>query len=121
MAHAIYRFLLKRTGMDLFIKIDSGIRHMKKLAKEMGINYFHLTNVVNAYKGDNIFKKIKVKKGHEQEIFFTELGEKITYHLKEIKKLLDGEVKEEQEEETETEETDEKDILKEGETNDENK
>ena len=53
----VYRFVINKVYLKLLIYLDRGEYKIKELAKYSGINYYHLTNVLNSFERDKIIVK----------------------------------------------------------------
>lgn len=83
----VYRFVINKVYLKLLIYLDRGEHKIKELAKYSGINYYHLSNVLNSFERDKII--VKKQNNNFLEIKLTKRGRELIEVMKNLKRILD--------------------------------
>ncbi len=89
----MFRFVINPKYINLLSEIRYNEKTMKDLSKKCGMNYFHLTEVLNQFYREGII--LKENRKNTYYISLTEKGQKITEHLLEIRSIMIGDEKNE--------------------------
>ena len=85
----LYRFVIKKNYVNLLINLSYGEHTMMECSKFTGMNYAHLTIVLNEFVKEKIMQKIR--KNNSFCIELTNKGRKIVSCLQELKKIIEKE------------------------------
>ena len=84
----MFRFVINQKYIKLLSEIKYKEKTMKELSKKCGMNYYHLTEVLNQFYKEGIITKTNIKNTYY--ISLTDKGKNITDHLLEIQNILKG-------------------------------
>ena len=84
----MYRFVINQKYIKLLASIRFEPKTIKQLSSISGLNYFHLTEVINQFYREGIINKENNK--NTFYISLTEKGEKITDNLLAIDNIING-------------------------------
>ena len=90
----MYRFVIKKTYIDLLLSLQFGEKKIKECSDKIGMNYAHLTTVFNEFSKEGIINKDR--KDNSFDVSLTEKGKNICKCLLALKKAIE-ETKEEKE------------------------
>lgn len=88
MVKTMYRFVIKKTYIDLILSMQYGENKIIDCAKKIGINYAHLTMVFNEWVKEGIITK--KRKENSFDVSLTEKGKRICKCLENLKKAIDS-------------------------------
>ena len=85
---AVYRFIIKPTYMNIFLKLQQGPAKIKEISNEIGIAYSHLTIVFQEMQKEELVDRTKDK--NTFEVTLTEKGKKLADAFVEVKKVVEN-------------------------------
>lgn len=84
----MYRFVVKRTHMDLLIGLSEGPEKLRETSKRIDMAYAHLNTVMQQFEKEKIVRKEK-QPHSAYDVVLTEKGEAIVNALIELKKSIE--------------------------------
>lgn len=98
---AVYRFIIKPTYLNIFLRLEHEGARIKEISNEIGIAYSHLTIVLQEMLKENLINKTMTK--NKFEVTLTKKGRALCEAFKKVKEVIEGEQNKYSEEETITE------------------
>lgn len=83
----MYRFVVKRTYIDLLSSLENGETGLRECSKKIGMNYYHLSQVIEQLHKEKVVKKERQDVAYA--VSLTEKGKKIVRCLRVLKSLIE--------------------------------
>lgn len=83
----MYRFVVKKNYIELLASLEKGEAGIKECSKRIGMNYYHLYNVIEQFHKEGIVKKEKDNNAYA--VSLTDHGKKIVRCLIVLRALID--------------------------------
>ena len=88
MSYAVYRFIVKRGYMDIFLRLELEGAKIKDISKETQIVYRHLTTVLQEMQKNGLIDRIPDKNMYE--VVLTNKGKALCNVFKQLKKVVEA-------------------------------
>ena len=86
----MYRFVIKPNYIELLTSLEYGEAGLKECSKRIGMNYYHLSNVIEQLHKEKVI--VKERQDTAYAVSLTEKGLKIVRCLRVLKGIIDGQL-----------------------------
>ncbi len=90
MANAVYRFIVKKTYLNLFLSLDQGEQKIKEISKFSGIDYSHLSTVLQEFQKEGLLLRDRKDTARSYAVKLTEKGEALAKVLRDVKNVVEN-------------------------------